>query len=145
MKTKSMNGLLHISLLLIPMLALPKCQILKRIPDNSNLDVLDMDGKLLKLSHFVLVPYIAKLINISVANGKFPTDLKLARVTPIYKNKGSTSNCSNYRPISCTAHIAKVMERVMQEQLKTYLYEHNFIMDDQSTYRPNHLTETSLK
>ena len=32
----------------------------------------------------------------------------------------------------------------MQEQFKTYLYEHNFITDDQSAYRSNHSTETSL-
>ncbi len=33
----------------------------------------------------------------------------------------------------------------MQEQLKRYLYEHNFITDNQSAYRPNHSTETSLQ
>ncbi len=47
----------------------------------------------------------------------------------MYKYKGSTSDYSNYRLISCTAHMAKVMENVMQVQLKTYLYEHNFITD----------------
>ncbi len=52
--------------------------------------------------------------------------------------------CSNYRPISCTAHIAKVMEKIMQEQLETYLYEHKFVTDDQSAYRPNQSTDTSI-
>ncbi len=32
----------------------------------------------------------------------------------------------------------------MEEQLKSYLYEHNFISDDPSAYRPNHSTETFL-
>ncbi len=42
--------------------------ILKLLPDRSNLDVLAMDGKLLKLSHSVPAPCIANLVNLSVAN-----------------------------------------------------------------------------
>ena len=59
--------------------------ILKLLADRSNLDVLDMDDKLLRLSHSVLAPCIANLLNLSVANGKFPLEIKLANVTPIYK------------------------------------------------------------
>ncbi len=46
------------------------------------LNVLDMDGKLLGLSHSFLC--IAKLVNLSIANGNFPSEFKLAKVTPIY-------------------------------------------------------------
>ena len=50
--------------------------------------------------------------------------LKLPKETPIHKNKGSSSGCSNYLPLLVlrTAHVAKAM-RVMQEQLKAYFYK----------------------
>ena len=37
--------------------------------------------------------------NLSIEKDVFPGDLKIARVTPIYKGEGS-SDVSNYRPIS---------------------------------------------
>ncbi len=47
-----------------------QCMILKLLTDKSSLDVLDMDSKLLKLSHSVPAPCIANLVNLSIANGK---------------------------------------------------------------------------
>ena len=40
------------------------------------------------------------LFNLSIEKGIFPDDLKIAKVTPIYKTDDK-SNLSNYRPISC--------------------------------------------
>ena len=39
------------------------------------------------------------LCNLSIVKGIFPDDLKIAKVTPIYKANNS-SNISNYRPVS---------------------------------------------
>ena len=41
------------------------------------------------------------LFNLSIVKGIFPDDLKIAKVTPIYKTD-SSSNISNYRPICAT-------------------------------------------
>ncbi len=99
---------------------------------------------LLKVSPSVQALCITKVINMSIANGKFPTEIKIAQVIPKYKNKGSTSDYSNYQPLSCTVHIAKVVEIFYTEATKTHLHKHNFITDDESAYRPNHSVETSL-
>ena len=42
---------------------------------------------------------LSELINLSFAQGKFPTILKISKVIPIHK-KGDKSECDNYRPIS---------------------------------------------
>ena len=55
--------------------------------------------KVLKaVAHFLVKP-LSHIINLSFKNGVMPTDLKQARVVPIYKNNERTKK-SNYRPIS---------------------------------------------
>jgi len=45
------------------------------------------------------------IFNLSLQNGIFPKSLKLVKVVPIYKNKGSPYEVSNYRPISLLSNI----------------------------------------
>ena len=117
---------------------------LRLLSDKSNLDVLNIDSKLLRVAAPVLCPSLAYLINKSITSGEIPDDWKLAKITPIFKNKGSKDDCGNYRPISVICHVAKVMEKAVQVQLKDYLLEHNFITHVQSAYLKNHSTQSSL-
>ena len=50
---------------------------------------------------------IAVLINKSIVAGKFPNQLKLAKVFPVYKS-GIKSDPCNYRPISILPTISKI-------------------------------------
>ena len=52
------------------------------------------------------------LFNLSIVKGIFPDDLKIAKVTPIYKANNS-SNSSNYRAISVQPGFSKMLERIM--------------------------------
>ena len=63
---------------------------------------------------------IAALINKSIATGKFPDKLKLAKVFPIHKS-GSKSDPCNYRPISILPTISKIFERHVNKHLMTYI------------------------
>ena len=53
---------------------------------------------------------IALLLNKTLEEGDIPLDWKMAFVSPIFK-KGSKNNVENYRPISLTSIISKIMER----------------------------------
>ena len=48
----------------------------------------------------------------SLYAGEFPTDWNNANVTPIHK-KGSRSQPSNYRPISLTSQVVKVLKSII--------------------------------
>ena len=48
----------------------------------------------------ILAPVLAHLVNVSQKTGIFPNSGKIARVIPVYKNKGNKSMFVNYRPIS---------------------------------------------
>ena len=54
-----------------------------------NTDILGIDRFLLRLSAFIFAPSIAYFINLSLNKRYLCEDLKLARVTQIYKSKGS--------------------------------------------------------
>ena len=50
----------------------------------------------------------------------FPDDLKIAKVTLIYK-ADDRSDLSNYRPISVLSCFSKILERIMYNDLIQYL------------------------
>ena len=110
------------------------------------LDVLNMDRRLLRLCATIIAPSLSYIFNQSLVDGVVPTDFKLARVTPVYKNGEDCdiSNHSDYRPISVICHIAKIFERLVKNQLLTFLNANDLLSHDQSGYLKDHSTQTSL-
>ena len=76
--------------------------------------------------------------------GQIPDDWKKARVTPLFKNKGSNSDSNNYRPISVIGHILKCFEKMVDVQFREYLLAHAFITQSQLAFMKHHSTQTSL-
>ena len=65
------------------------------------------------------------VVNVSLQNGNLPDELKIARVTPLFKN-GSDSNLGNYRPISVSPCFSKILD------MYNCLYKH---LSDNVLYR----------
>ena len=70
----------------------------------------DIPTKVLKENSKVFVRYFHKNIIFCIENSIFPSDLKVADVTPDLKKKSKTSK-DNYRPISILPNISKIYER----------------------------------
>ena len=117
---------------------------LLKLPTDSSIDILDMDQKLLKLSSDVIAKYLTHIFNLSIKTSCIPSDFKLARVTPVYKNRGSVDDISNFRPIAVNCHVSKLLEFEINRQLMEYLLLHNLITSDQSAFLKNHSTQTCL-
>ena len=83
------------------------------------------------------------LFNLSIVKGIFPDDLKIAKVTLIYKADNS-SNISNYRPISVLPCFSKMLERIMYNRLQKYLKDQNILYDKQFGFRTGHSTEHAI-
>ena len=79
----------------------------------------------------------------SLNTGIFPDDWKIAHVTPIFKSDNKT-DCDNYRPISIKSNVAQIFEKAVYSQLITFLNESKVIDENQSGFRTNHSTETTL-
>ena len=63
-----------------------------------------------------IIEPLTHLINISFRSGVFPSELKLAKVVPIFKS-GDSSSVNNYRPISVLSFFSKVFERVVYNRV----------------------------
>ena len=76
--------------------------------------------------------------------GIFPDILKIGRITPIYKNKGSKQNFNNYRPISILAIFGKIFEKIIYKNLYSFLTSQNLIYSKQFGFRKGHSTSHAL-
>ena len=69
----------------------------------------DIPTKTLKQNSDYFAEYFYKNINQCISKSIFPSDLKLADVTPVYKKKSKNSK-DNYRPVSILSNISKIYE-----------------------------------
>ena len=115
-----------------------------RILDPSKATGLDGLGpRIIKLAANSISPFIATLINKSIISGTFPSQLKYAKVFPVFKG-GSKSDPSNYRPISILPTISKIFEKHVNKHLMNYLNKYNLIHKSQSGFRQKHSCQTAL-
>ena len=84
------------------------------------------------------------IINLSFSTGVFPSQLKEAKVIPVFKNKGSPFDAENYRPISLLSNIDKIFQKLMHKRLIDFLDQSNSLYPLQFGFRSNHSTETAL-
>ena len=66
------------------------------------------------------------LFNQSLQCGQLPHDWKCANVIPVFK-KGSKFAANNYRPISLTSQIVKILEYIVCDNIHKYFADNNFI------------------
>ena len=86
---------------------------------------------------------LARIYNLSVLQGKVPTDWKYAEVTPIFK-KGSKSDVKNYRPISLTSVLCKVLESIIKDSMVNHLQKYKLIRDSQHGFMKGRSCLTNL-
>ena len=63
--------------------------------------------------------FIHSMLNEAIQSGNFPSCLKWAEVTPIFK-KGLRSQVDNYRPVSILPNVSKLFERPLFEQISFF-------------------------
>ena len=80
-----------------------------------------------------------------MVGGAFPTDLKQAVVTPLLKKSTLDKDIlKNYRPVSNTAFLSKLIEKAALSCVSEHIDSNNLIQKFQSAYRSGHSTETAL-
>ena len=92
-------------------------------------------------------PYIAstlcKIINLSFQTGIFPSCLKHALITPVFKS-GNRNEISNYRPISILSTYSKIFEKCMLDRLWSFIRRFNLIGVEQFGFVKGSSTEKAI-
>ena len=99
--------------------------------------------RILKLCFDAIGHVFLHIINTCLTTCEYPASWKHSIVHPIHKS-GSLSETSNFRPISIVPAFPKVVEKVVQRQLYSFMAQNNLFSSSQHGFRSNHSTETAL-
>ena len=83
------------------------------------------------------------ICNQSLMRGKFSSELKIAKITPVFKS-GDRSNITNYRPISILSSLSKFIEKVVVVQFSEYMQQNNILNPQQCGFLPAVSAENAL-
>lgn len=86
-----------------------------------------------------IVSPLVHVINLSISNGIFPSELKIAKIIPLFKS-GDKLIVTNYRPISILPFFSKLYERVMYNRLFKFVENNNILYPGQFGFRKDHST-----
>ena len=98
---------------------------------------------LLKETEEELLEPLEILFRNSITQMKLPTEWKKARVTAIHK-KGPKHLCTNYRPVSLTSIIGKLLESLIRDVIMQHMIENNLLSKRQYGFLPGRSTLLQL-
>uniref|UniRef100_A0A3P9L4Z8 Reverse transcriptase domain-containing protein n=1 Tax=Oryzias latipes TaxID=8090 RepID=A0A3P9L4Z8_ORYLA len=95
-----------------------------------------------KVIHSVAKP-LTYICNLSLQTGRFPNQMKIAKVIPIYKS-GDKHQFTNYRPVSLLPQFSKILEKIFNDKLALFIEKHNIINENQYGFRENRSTSLAI-
>ena len=103
----------------------------------------EVSNKILKgITSGISTP-LSILINKSLTEGIFPTEMKKADTIPLYKNKDKNDK-NNYRPISLLLTLSKVLEKVMYKRTYNFLNNSGQFFNSQYGFRTGHSCQEAI-
>ena len=107
---------------------------LKNINQNKATGPDELPARVLKEAAAEIAPIITHIFQQSYNTSKLPDDWLQALVTPIHK-KSLKSDPANYRPISLTCILCKVMEHIILSNMWKHLHKHNILLHFQHGFQ----------
>ena len=117
--------------------------IAKAFPSGKAIGYDNISMSAIKLSIDLISRPLTHIVNLSLANGFVPDEMKIARVIPLYKAENKLF-VNNYRPISILPAFSKILEKVFYKRLSNYLNTHNILCANQYGFRKGHSTSLAL-
>ncbi len=81
-----------------------------------------------------LVTPLTMLFRKSLEEGFLPPVWRRANITPIYKSKGSKTSPNNYRPVSLTSILCKLLESIVKDHIINHLKVNNLLYPHQHAF-----------
>ena len=108
-------------------------KILKRLK-NKGSKVFDIHPSIIKENLIIFSNHFAVLYNLSLIKIEFPSLMKIARVSPVYKS-GKPEVVDNYRPISSLPIFSKVFERLTLNRIESFISRYDILTSCQFGFR----------
>ena len=87
----------------------------------------NLRSSILKLSlPFICTP-LTYLSNLSLQEGVFPDEMKIANVVPLFKCD-NPELFNNYIPVSVSCSVSRVFEKIIYNRLRSFLDEHKTLL-----------------
>ena len=83
------------------------------------------------------------IFNQLIATGCFPSQMKIAEVIPLYKDK-ERDEVINYHPVSLLITISKLLEKIVYPRTFQYLEQNRVLYDSQYGFRSKRSCEQSI-
>lgn len=131
------------SIFLLPTDSAEIANLIYKLKSNVAPGIDEITAAELKLICPLISEVLAYIVNLVLTTGVFPTELKVARVTPIYKG-GGMNDMSNYRPVSVLTILSKIFEGVIYDRLISFFNKHQVITAHQYGFQKNKSTEQAL-
>ena len=117
--------------------------LLKNLKENSASGPCDIFCKVLKECHRSLAYPVYLLLKKSYETSTLPRNWKRNNIAPIYK-KGRKDDPLNYRPISLTSVLCKIMEKIIKKRIVEYLESNDIFSIHQHGFRARRSCLTAL-
>ena len=103
-----------------------------------------IQAKIVKSTFHLYLQPLVHLLSLSLSQGVFPDELKIAKVIPIFKNDNNmlVKNC---RPISIPQVFSKIFEQIMFKRLLAFINHNNLLYKYQFGFRKGYSTNMALK
>ena len=116
-------------------------KLLKEIDIKKAVDVDTIPPKLIKTGADIIIEPLTQAINCCLRQGIFPDNAKVL-VVPVDKGKLDKYDVLNYRPVSILNAFSKIYEKVIKNQLASYLDK--YFSPFTSAYRKSYSTQQVL-
>lgn len=129
----------HNSIYLTPVNENDILKIIRNLKQTNSTGYDGINTKIIKKSAIPIVIPLTHIINLSLVQGKFPTELKRSVVKPLHKT-GARSELGNYRPITLIPILSKIFEKVMYDKVYNFLSVERLLKEEQFGFRRNSST-----
>ena len=117
-------------------------QVVNKLKTTGAVGFDDISTAVIKKFSKVLIPHITKVVNLSIMTSSYPQTWKYGIISPVPKG-GDLGIDKNWRPVTLLPVMSKILESILNSQLKQHMERNKILGPSQHAYRAGKSTAVS--